>query len=67
MHPLTPYTHTYHGRGKVSIREKYNLGDSPPCLPDILDLSHSISSKRSRAVNESAHLFRQGKKMIIDQ
>ena len=66
MHQLTPQTHTYHSWGKVPIRKKDNFDDSPPGPPDILDLPHYVSSKRSCVVNESAHLFRQGEEMIIN-
>ena len=65
MHQLTPQTHTYHSWGEVPIREKDNFDDSPPGPPDILDLPHCVSLKRSCVVNESAHLFRQGEEMII--
>lgn len=46
MHMLTPYTHAYHYWGKVPIREKDKLDDSPPGPPDILDLHHRVSLKR---------------------
>lgn len=66
MHLRTQYTHTYHNRGKVPIRKKDNLDDRPPGSPDILDLPPLYVIEEIVSGEGSAHLFRQGKEMIVD-